>query len=233
MKKIAIVTVNFNGKKDTLELLDSLKLLDTSDVVSKTIVVDNGSKDGSVSVINRKFPEVDILQNGANEGFSGGFNRGMKYAYLWGADYILIINNDAKILDANLLQSMISLFKSDGSIGVISPKIYFAPGYEFHKDRYKVADLGKVIWYGGAKFDWNNIHSVHRGLDEVDEGRYSQAEEIDMVTGCAVMIKREVLEKVSSFDDDLFLYFEDTDFVKRARLAGFKTYYDGRMAIFP
>lgn len=232
MSKVAIVTVNFNGKDDTLELLKSLKLLDTSDAEHKVIVVDNGSKDGSVTAINKKFPEVDILQNGANEGFSGGFNRGMKYAYLWGADYILIINNDALTEDANLLTSMIGLFKGDGSIGVISPKIYFAPGFEFHKDRYSRQDLGKVIWYGGAKFDWKNIRSIHRGIDEVDALKYGQAEEIDMVTGCCMMIKREVLEKVSSFDDDLFLYFEDIDFTKRVKIAHFKTYYDGRVAIF-
>ena len=72
MTKIAIVTVNFNGKDDTLEFLESLKKLQTTDYELKTIVVDNGSSDDSVSSINQKFPGVDILQNGANEGFSGG-----------------------------------------------------------------------------------------------------------------------------------------------------------------
>src|SRR5574337_87058 len=99
--KIAIVTVNYNGRKDTLKFLASLKkLLPMSEARAGalnyellTIVVDNGSSDGSVAEIDSKFPDVDILQNGENEGFSGGYNRGMMYAYVWGADYILIINN--------------------------------------------------------------------------------------------------------------------------------------------
>lgn len=237
--KVAIVTVNFNGKKDTLELLESLKKLTIHNGQLKIIVVDNASIDGSVSEINNKFPHVDILQNGANEGFSGGYNRGMIYGYVWGADYILIINNDALIKDGNLLQSMISLFKQDEKIGIVSPKIYFAPGYEFHKDRYAKEDLGKVIWFAGGKFDWKNIHSDHKGIDEVDKGQFSQVEEASLVTGCCMMIKKEVLEKVSKpeggngfFDDKLFLYFEDNDFLQRAKRVGFKTYFDGRVSIY-
>ncbi len=233
MFKVAIVTVNFNGKKDTLELLESLEKIQDTRYKIQTIVVDNGSKDGSVSTINKRFPDVNILQNGANEGFSGGFNRGMVYAKIWGADYILIINNDALIKDGNLLQSMVDLFASDEKIGVISPKIHFAPGFEFYKDKYKKEDLGKVIWYGGAKFDWKNIHSVHKGLDEVDKGQFNKVGEVDSITGCCMMVKRQVLEKVQDFfDDDLFLYFEDIDFQKRVKKAGFKTYYDGRVTIY-
>lgn len=232
MSKVAIVTVNYNGKEDTLELLESLKKLQIPNIKLQIVVVDNGSTDGSVPEISKKFPGVDILQNGANEGFSGGYNRGMVYAYVWGADYILIINNDALIKDENLLSSMINTFKSDEKIGIISPKIYFAPGFEFHKERYKKDDLGKVIWYGGAKFDWKNIHSKHRGIDEVDNGQFSDIEEIDSTTGCCMMIKREVLHIPPFFDDSLFLYFEDTDFSKRVRKAGFKTYYNGKVAIY-
>ena len=237
--KIAIVTVNFNGKEDTLEFLDSLKKLKTDGCELKTIVVDNGSSDESVKEIDKNFPDVDILQNGANEGFSGGYNRGMIFALIWGADYIMVINNDTLIKDENLLQSMLEVFKSDEKIGLISPKIYFAPGFEFYKDRYKQSDLGKVIWYAGGKFDWNNIQAIHRGIDELDTGKYDNAEEIDFVSGCCLLIKREVLEKVEKpeggfgfFDDNLFLYFEEADFAKRAKKAGFKTYYDGRVSIF-
>lgn len=237
--KIAIVTVNYNGRKDSLEFLGSLEKLNREDLELKVIVVDNGSSDGSVEEIKKRFPQVDILQNGANEGFSGGYNRGMIYGLIWGADYILIINNDTEIKDENLLTSMIQLFKSDTSIGLVSPKIYFAKGYEFHKERYSENNLGKVIWYGGGTFDWDNIQAIHRGLDEVDEDKYNQAEETDFVSGCCLLIKREVLEKVPKpkggsgfFDDNLFLYFEDADFTIRAKRAGFKTYYNGRVAIY-
>lgn len=239
MTKIAIITVNYNGKKDTLELLESLRKIQDKGYKIQTIVVDNGSTDGSVPAISEKFPNADILQNGANEGFSGGYNRGMIYGLIWGADYFLIINNDTIIKDENLLEDMIQVFKEDNKVGLVSPKIYFAEGFEFHKDRYSPSDVGHVIWYAGGKFDWDNILSNHRGLDEVDQGRYDEVEETDFVTGCCMLIKREVLEKVSKpeagfgfFDDNLFLYFEDTDFTKRASKLGFKTYYDGKVAIY-
>lgn len=239
MKKVVIVTVNYNGKKDTLEFLESLKSLDISDLETKVIMVDNGSSDGSVLEISKKFPEVDILQNGDNEGFSGGFNRGMAFGYVWGADYILIINNDALIKDANLLQSMLQIFKTDETIGIISPKIYFAPGFEYHKGRYKKEEAGRVIWYAGGKFDMKNIRSIHRGLDDADDGKFGDVEEVDFVTGGCMLIKRELLTKVKKptagsgfFDDSLFLYFEDTDFIKRAKKARFKPFYDGRVAIY-
>lgn len=82
--KIAIITVNYNGKKDTLELLASLCKLPTTNYQLLTIVVDNGSGDGSVSTIHKQFPEVDILQTGDNLGFAGGYNKGLNYAKIWG-----------------------------------------------------------------------------------------------------------------------------------------------------
>ena len=241
--KIAIITVNFNGKQDTLELLESLKRLQVTGYSVQVIVVDNGSKDGSVEEINRKFPEVDsdsigvdILQNGANEGFSGGYNRGILYGLSWGADYFLIINNDTLINDPNLLSSMVSVFNSNENCGVVSPKIYFAPGFEFHKDRYMENDLGKVIWYAGAKFDWENIYSVHAGLNEVDCGQYQEVKEVDAITGCCFLVKREVLDKIvrkkTFFDDELFLYLEDCDFGNRVKKAHFKLFYDGGTFIY-
>ena len=91
--KIAIITVNYNGKKDTLEFLESLKELGTRNLELRKIVVDNASSDGSVPAIHEQFPEVDIIQTGANLGFSGGYNKGIEYARIWGADYFLLINN--------------------------------------------------------------------------------------------------------------------------------------------
>ena len=93
MKKISIITVNFNGSKDTLEFLDSLKKLEINGLESKTIVVDNGSTDDSVQNLLAEYPDIDLIQTGVNTGFTGGYNRGLEYAHAWGADYYLIINN--------------------------------------------------------------------------------------------------------------------------------------------
>lgn len=232
MTKVAIITVNYNGKKDTLELLESLKKLKSQNSKVKTIVVDNGSEDGLVGELNKNYPEVVVLQNGINKGFAGGFNRGIEYAKIWGADYFLLINNDCLIKDNNLLDELIKTAQSDSKIGIVSPKIYFAPGFEFHQDRYSAEEKGKVIWYGGGNFDWDNIRGVHRGIDEVDRGQYDRAEEVDFISGACMLIKREVFERVDLFNEDYFLYFEDVEFQKRVRDVGFKEYYDGKVAIY-
>ncbi len=230
--KVAIITLNYNGKYDTLELLESFKKLTIENGQLKIIMVDNASGDGSVSEIHAKFPNVDILQTGKNLGFGGGYNKGLEYAKIWGADYFFLINNDAKIADADILQKLINITKADPKIGIAAPKILFEKGFEFHKDRYEDKDLGKVIWYGGGFFDWNNIQSVHRGIDEVDKGQYNDVEETAFITGACFLIKREVLEKVGGFEGEYFLYFEDAHFNKKILDAGYKLYYCGNTHIY-
>lgn len=232
MTKIAIITLNYNGKEDTIKLLESLKLLKKDGLEMKIIVVDNGSSDGSVRAFKKDFPDVDILQTGRNLGYAGGYNKGIEYGQIWGADYYLIINNDCLIKDSSLLDELIKTLKSDDSIGLVSPKIYFAPGFEFHKDRYKKSDLGKVIWYAGGHFDWDNILAHHRGIDEVDIGQYDQIEQSEIFSGACVLIKKEVFERVGFFNQDYFLYFEDSELGKRVEDGGFKKYYNGQVAVY-
>ena len=231
-KKIAIITVNYNGKKDTLEFLESLHLLSTDNCQLTTIVVDNGSTDGLVNTLVKDYPDVVVLQNGENKGFAGGFNRGIEFASVWGADYLFLINNDCLIKDSDLLDQLLKTMESDSKIGVVSPKILFAPGFEFKKDKYTKDDLGKVIWYGGGYFDWDNIRGVHLGIDEVDTYKYSGTKEVDFISGACMFIKREVFEKIGLFNEDYFLYFEDVEFQKRVQEVGFKEYYNGKVAIF-
>ncbi len=232
MKKIAIVTVNYNGRDNTLELLESLSKLRTTNYQLRTIVVDNASSDGSVKAIKKQFPNVDVLQTGENLGFGEGLNKGFDYGSIWGADYFLIINNDSKIADPEMLQILIKTMQKDPKIGMVVPKILFEKGYEFHKDRYIKDQIGKVIWYGGGSFDWDNIHSIHRGIDEVDVGQYNEEEEVKFITGACFLIKKEVLEKVSGFDDKYFLYFEDAYLNKKIIDEGYKLYYTGNTFVY-
>ena len=232
MRKIGIVSVNFNGERDSLELLEDLKDLKAPGFEVKVFFVDNASSDNFVEIASKKYPEIDILQNGVNKGFSGGYNRGMSHALLWGADYVLIINNDALAPDKKLLTSLLSSFEKNPKAAIVAPKIYFAPGFEFHKDRYKKEDEGKVVWFAGGAFDWNNIMSIHRGIDEVDRGEYSGEMEMDFATGCCFLISREALEKVGMFDERYFAYFEDGDLSKRIVDAGFKIIYNGDTSIY-
>jgi len=229
MKKIAIVVVDFNRHQDTIDFLDSARGLNTAGFDLKTIVVDNGSEKGLPGAIEKKYQSlrVELLQTGANKGFAGGYNFGMKYALAWGADYLLVVNNDTLFGDKNLIKKLQKVIESDKRIGLVSPKIYFAKGFEFHKSRYRVKDKGKVIWYAGGSFDEDNVLAVHRGVDEVDKGLYDEIEETGFASGCCFLVRTSVLNKIGFFEEGLFAYFEDLDFMIRAQEAGYKLYYCG------
>lgn len=224
MKKVFVVTLNFNTAKDTHSFLDSAKHLDTEGIELSLVIVDNGSKEPfQLSQIEKKQP-VHVIYSTENTGFTGGNNIGMSYALSHAAEYVLIVNNDT-IVDKGLLQHLLRVLDSDKKIGVTTAKIYFAKGHEFHKDRYKKEELGKVFWYAGGFTDWNNVMSIHRGVDEVDHGQYDMVEPITFASGCCMLFKREVLEKVGLFDDKFFLYFEDADLNERVQRAGYEIMY--------
>jgi len=229
--KLAIVTADYNNHKDTGEFLASGKKLDLKNFEVLWLFVDNGS-DTSVKETVERYPGVVWIQTGKNLGFAGGFNRGMRYAKEWGADYVLIINNDTLFGDRDLVNKLENVLRNNPKAGIVSPKIYFAPSFEYYKDRYTKKDEGNVIWFAGGKFDWNNIHSVHRGLDEVDSGKYDKTEKAGLVSGCCVLTKREVLEKVGYFEEKLFAYFEDNDWTQRVKNAGFEQWYCGGTHIY-
>lgn len=223
--KVFIVILNYNGGKNTLLCLQSLKnlsLLDKTEL--KIVVVDNASKDDSVSKIKAEYPKIVVLQNKENLGFSEGNNVGISYALNNQASYVLILNNDT-IVDKNFLKELIIASEKDKKIGIVSPKIYFEKSFEFHKDRYEQQDLGKVLWYAGGVMDWENILGYHRGVDEVDHGQYNKEQELDYATGCCMLIKKEVIEKIGLFERSYHLYYEDSDFSMRVKKAGYKIIY--------
>ena len=232
MKKVALVTVNFGRAQDTLDLLESAKKLDTAGFDFRMIVVDATPGDWIGDHIKVKSPNTDLLQAGKNKGFAGNYNFGMKYAAAWGADYIMIINNDTLIGDELLIKKLIRAIEENPESSVVSPKIYFAPGYEFQKNRYKKEDEGKVIWYGGGSFDWKNVRSLHHGIDEVDKGKFDKTGETGFVSGACLMIKSGTLEKAGYFDEGLFAYFEDNDWQQRILQGGGKLLYCGSTFIY-
>lgn len=224
MKKVTVVTVNYNTAQDTDTFLQSIQKVNKPDFSLDIIVIDNGSKDSYKLPASLKKDNVTLILSPDNTGFSGGYNIGMKEALKRGAEYILIVNNDT-LADPDLITNLIKAFDEDPKIGLTVPKIYFAKGHEFHKARYKKEELGKVFWFAGGDTDWDNVITKHRGVDEVDHGQYDTMEPTAFATGCCMMFKREVLEKVGLLDDTYFLYYEDADLNERIKRAGYKIYY--------
>ncbi len=223
MKKIYIITVNFARTESTRKLINSIEKSDTNGFIVELIVIDN-SQTLPFKLTNKYEKNISIIRPGSNTGFSGGNNIGMREALRRGADYILLINDDTTILP-DMIKNLKAVLERDEKIGVVSPKIYFSKGHEFHKDRYSKDELGKVLWFAGGKTDWDNAKSVHRGIDEIDKGQYDSTEKIDFATGCCMMIKREVIEQVGVFDEKYFLYYEDDDLCLRIKNKGYQIFY--------
>ncbi len=224
MKKIWAVTINFNKSEVTSAWLTSMQELKKEGFSLDIVIVDNASQEPFRLPTKEKKEYIHVLYNKENTGFTGGNNVGIEYALVHGADYVLVINNDTT-LDPHAVKNLFALSEKNPAIGIAVPKIYFAKGYEFHKDRYNKDQLGKVFWYAGGHIDWANVQSVHRGVDEVDKGQYDTPEKIDFGSGCCMLIKKEVLEKVGLFDDRGFMYYEDALFCQKTKQAGYEIWY--------
>lgn len=233
MKKIGIVILHFRSvsiTKDCLDSLCSVKL--PRDTQVQIVVVDNASEDQFPKSTPRcSLGEVVVLTNTKNLGFTGGMNTGIRFLLDAGADYVIILNNDT-LLDRDLLVRLIEQADSDPKVGAVVPKIYFHKGTEFHKDRYKEKDLGRVIWYAGGETDWSNVFGFHVGVDEVDTGQFAVAHEVGFATGCCLLLKREILERVGLLDDKYFLYYEDNDMSQRIKHAGFRIMFEPKAIVW-
>lgn len=206
MKKVAIIILNYRVKDLSLQCIKSVLKSDYQNL--QVIAVDNDSQDGFEDEV-RKIPNVNFLQTGANLGFTGGNNLGIKQALNGGADYVFILNPDTTVEKETISKLVLGL--ESNNAGIVGPKIYF--------------ESSKNIWYAGGNFDKNNVLGSHIGVNEKDAGQYDIQQETDYVTGAAMLVKKEVFEKIGLFDDRYFLYYEDSDFCVRAKRAGFKIMY--------
>lgn len=236
--KTAIVILSFNTRKLLGQCLRSLWDGGVGKVAARIIVVDNGSADDSVRVVEnlksqsrRGGTNLRLIENKKNLGFAAGNNIGVKQAIADGAEYVMVLNSDTRV-DENFLWPLIRSLEDNHRIGVVAPKIYFSPGCEFHKDRYKKEEQGKVIWSVGGIIDWENVIASNRGVDEVDRGQYEQGEEVDFVSGCCFMASAQVWEKVNFFEEKYFLYYEDTDFCQKVKKLGLKIIYSPKSKVW-
>ncbi len=120
---------------------------------------------------------------------------------------------------------MIDYLERNTQVGLVSPKIYFATGYETHKAKYKESELGQVIWYAGGKLDWQNIIASHTGVDEVDQGQYDQPKQTGFATGCCLVAPADIWREVGLLDDRYYLYYEDSDYSQQVKQAGYEVHY--------
>lgn len=208
--KVSIIILNWNQKEMTLKCLKSLKKIIYSPF--EIIIIDNGSTDDSVSAIKNEFPDIQIIENKKNLGVAGGRNVGIEYVQKKGTDYMLFLDNDTTV-HQNFITEIVKVGEGDKSIGILTGKIYFSS----HPDK---------IWCAGGSLSLYRCHFALIGYDKIDRGQYDKIKEVDHVTGCCFMIRKEVVDKIGIFDQSFVPYFsEDTDFCLRAKEKGYKIMY--------
>jgi GT2 family glycosyltransferase len=203
-----IVIANWNGKEIMHKSLTSL-FANTSKQAIKVIVVDNASTDGSTEMLHENFPDVQVIKNQTNIGFSKASNQGIRVALANGAYHILLLNNDVEIKESNWLHTLTTVLESDLKTGIVGCKLVYPDA--------KIQHAGGIISLRGA---------YHRGEKQKDKGQYDNVEFVDYVTGAALLIKTEVIRKIGLLDEGFTpLYYEDTDWCVRARFCGYKIAY--------
>jgi GT2 family glycosyltransferase len=196
---VYVITLNWNRRDDTLAFLASAAGLAYPSY--RTLLVDNGSTDGTLAAARDAFPAVEQLPNGANLGFAAGMNAGIRRALAAGADYVLLANNDTT-LDPGMLAWLVATAERNGA-AITAPAIsYF--------------DQPERIWWLGGRA--RPLLLEVRPYAAPPRGQHPFA--VDFVTGCAMLISRRCLEQVGLFDEGFFMYYEDADYCLRVRRAG-------------
>jgi GT2 family glycosyltransferase len=194
--RATVVVLNWNGWQDTVACVKSLRLLIGVDY--HILVVDNGSTDGSVTHIEAALPGVEVLQTGANLGFGGGCNAGIRHALNARSEYVWLVNSDATV-DPGALAAMVRLADQNPTIGAVGSVLYEADT----TDQIQLWGGGRInLWLGRSN------HCVSAGS-------------VDFVSGASMLLRSTALEDVGLFDDaTYFMYWEDTDLCFRLRRAG-------------
>ena len=210
--ELSIITINYNGIKDTCALIETIPFNDKMEV----IVVDNASTNDEASEIERKFPYVKVIRSNKNLGFAGGNNLGIKAAK---GKYLFIINNDTYFKEFNT-QALIDRLESSDKIGIVCPKIRFAWG-------------NNPIQYAGyTPLSKVTVRNQAIGFGEEDKGQHETAHPTPYAHGAAMLIKRDAIEKVGLMPECFFLYYEELDWSMIFTRAGYQIWYDPACTIY-
>ena len=213
--KLSIITINYNGLKDTCELLGTLPLEDNS---LEVIVVDNASKEDEASIIEQRYPTVTVIRSPQNFGFAGGNNLGIKAAH---GRYLFFLNNDTVLRhQTSDFRHLIDRLESSDKIGAVCPKIRFS--WEHHPIQYAgYTPLSPITMRN---------HAI--GFGEDDHGQYDTPHPTPYAHGAAMMVKREVIDKAGFMPECYFLYYEELDWSMMIRRAGYDIWYEPACTIY-
>lgn len=203
--RVVAVVLNWCGVEDTTACLESLERSTYPELT--TLLVDNGSPDGSGDVLARAFPHVPYLQTGDNLGYSGGNNVGIEWARERGADYVFVVNNDT-VVDPAAVDRLVDAAEADSRAAAVVPTIVYASD-------------PRTIWYAGGSF--SPLHGLglhHREGTPAPIANGQPAEPVTFASGCACLLRLDALDDVGLFAEDFFAYVEDAELSVRLMRAG-------------
>ena len=209
---MTIITVNYNGLNDTCALIDSITFNEDMEV----IVVDNGSIENEASILQSKYPHIKAIRSNLNLGFAGGNNLGIKAAK---GKYLYLINNDTVFKEFKP-QVLIKRLESSPKVGAVCPKIRFA------------WDNNSIQFAGYTPLSQITVRNKALGFGEEDKGQYDSPRQTPYAHGAAIMLKREVIDKVGLMPECYFLYYEELDWSMMITRAGFDIWYEPASTIY-
>jgi GT2 family glycosyltransferase len=259
--QITIIILNWNGWIDTIECMESIfqisypnfsiVLIDNGstdesvkkikeycagqiEIRSKFFEYDPNNKPFDVIVqtkdeieqgITNKVSEIRpdkkiiLIVNDKNDGFAEGNNIGIKYSIkILNPDYLLLLNNDT-VVSPDFLDKLVDFAIKNPRAGMIGPKVLYY-------------DDATLINSAGVKFHWWTGLGINRGIGRIEQEKYNKTKEVDCLLGCAILIKRSVIEEIGLLDKDFFMMLEETDFCLRAKKKGYKIYYNPEAKVF-
>jgi GT2 family glycosyltransferase len=216
MKKVSIVTVNYNQPAVTEALLDSIFKVNTYPHL-EIIVVDNGSKENHSKEWSEKYPGVKFMRSDVNLGFAGGNNRGIMEAT---GDYYFLVNNDTEFTEG-LVEKLVDTLDANPTIGIVSPKIR----YHSHP--------GIIQYAGFTPMNYYTARNRCIGQFEPDEGQHDhRTGETGFAHGAAMMVRKEAIQKAGLMHENYFLYYEEMDWCERIKKAGYVVWINMQALIY-
>jgi hypothetical protein len=205
LARVVSVILNTNRREDTLACLASIRQNRYAN--HHVIVLDNASSDGSVGAIRTQYPEVEIINLTQNLGYAGNNNVGIEVALAHGAEWVFVLNEDT-VLAPDCIARLVEAGESDAKVGIVGPLVYHF-------------DEPTVIQSAGGRIDqaWR---AWHIGQNVEDSGEFAAPQAVDWISGCAIMVRRALIEEVGMLDERFYYYWEETEWCVRARAKGWR-----------
>ena len=198
---VSIILLTWNQLQLTTECLDSLDEMNYPQDRLQIVVCDNGSRDDTPAIIRARYPHVVMIENGDNIGFAAGNNPGVRYALQGPSDYIMLLNNDT-VVAPDMLTRLIEVAERDPQIGIVTPKIYY-----FSEPQR--------IWCAGAAINWRDGDTYRLQAESLDTGQPEANHAVGFASGCAMCVRRSLVDQQGLLDERFFIYYEETEWCVR------------------